>query len=116
MVKWGAVIIGFILAVIVKSLALGWGLETIGLLIIGFIVGYIAKEGTFGGMVNAAVAGSLGTIIAAILFTIIGLFGGLAGFVVFGFAGLIAVIVNLIYYAILMGITGAIGGSVAGDG
>nr|WP_231624202.1 hypothetical protein [Methanobrevibacter arboriphilus] len=67
-------------------------------------------------MVNAAVAGSLGTIIAAILFTIIGLFGGLAGFVVFGFAGLIAVIVNLIYYAIIMGITGAIGGSVAGDG
>nr|WP_231624201.1 hypothetical protein [Methanobrevibacter arboriphilus] len=44
----GAVIIGFILAVIVKSLALGWGgLETIGLLIIGFIVGYIAKEGGF---------------------------------------------------------------------
>lgn len=115
MVRWGPVIIGFILAVIIKSLELSIAYETIGLLIIGFIVGYLAHEGAWGGLVNAAVAGSLGTIIAAILLTVLGLFGGIAGFVIFGTAGLIAVIVNLIYYAILMGITGAVGGSVAGD-
>jgi len=115
MVRWGPVFIGFILAVIAKSLSLSWTYETIGLLIIGFIVGYLAKEGAWGGLVNAAVAGSLGTIIVAIFLLILGLFGGLAGFVIFGFAGLIAVIVNLIYYAIIMGITGAVGGSIAGD-
>jgi len=115
MVRWGPVLIGFILAVIVKSLSLPWTNETIGLLIVGFIVGYLAKEGAWGGLVNAAVAGSLGTIIAAILFTMLGLFGGIVGFAIFGFAGLIAIIVNLIYYAIIMGITGAIGGSIAGD-
>lgn len=115
MVKWGPVFIGFILAVIIKSLGLSMAYETIGLLIIGFIVGYLAHEGAWGGLANAAVAGSLGTIIAAILLTIVGLFGGIAGFAIFGFAGLIAVVVNLIYYAIIMGITGAVGGSLAGD-
>jgi len=115
MVKWGAVFIGFILAVIVKSLELSWSYETIGLLIVGFIVGYIAKEGTWGGLVNAAIAGSLGTIIAAILLTMLGLFLGIAGFAIFGFVGLIAAIVSLIYYAILMGISGAVGGSIARD-
>ena len=115
MVKWGPVLIGFILAVIIKSLSLSWSYEIIGLLIIGFIVGYLAKEGAFGGLVNAAIAGSLGTIILAILISIVGLFIGLAGFAVFGFVGLIAVILNLIYYAIIMGVTGAIGGSIAGD-
>ncbi|MBZ9571714.1 DUF5518 domain-containing protein [Methanobrevibacter sp. TMH8] len=115
MVKWGPVIIGFILTIILAALNLSWAYETIGLLIIGFIVGYLAKEGAWGGLVNAAIAGSLGTIIAAILLAIVGLFGGVAGLAIFGFAGLLAVIVSLIYYAIIMGITGAIGGSLAGD-
>ena len=112
--KFGPVIIGFVLAAIVQSLSLGWTYETVGLLIVGFIVGYMAKEGTWGGLANAAVAGSLGTIIAAILLGILGLFGGIAGFAIFGTVGLIAVVVNLIYYAIIMGITGAVGGSLAG--
>ena len=115
MVKWGPVLIGFVLAVIVKSLSLSWTYEIIGLLIIGFIVGYLAKEGTFGGLINAAIAGALGTIVLAVLLSILGLFGGIALFAIFGLVGLIAVIANLIYYAIIMGITGAVGGSIAGD-
>ena len=115
MVKLGPVVIGFVLAVIVQSLSLDWTYETIGLLIVGFIVGYMAKDGAWGGLANAAVAGSLGTIIAAILLTILGLFGGLAGIAIFGTVGLIAVVINLIYYAIIMGVTGAIGGSIAGE-
>jgi len=115
MVKWGPVFIGFILAVIVKSLSLSWTYETIGLLIIGFIIGYLAKEGAWGGLTNAAIAGSLGTMILAILLSILGLFGGITLFAIFGSLGLIAVIGNLIYYAIIMGVTGAVGGSIAGD-
>jgi len=115
MVKWGPILIGFILAVIVKSLSLSWTNEVIGLLAIGFIVGYLAKEGPFGGLINAAIAGSLGTIILAILLSILGLFGGITLFAIFGSLGLIAVIGNLIYYAIIMGITGAVGGSIAGE-
>ena len=116
MTKWRAVIIGFILAVMVKAFFSQY--EFIGLLIVGFIVGYIAHSGAIGGMWNAAVAGALGTIIGAILFVLVvtfggsfaGLFGGLVGFTISGISGLTAVIGDLIYYAIVMGITGAAGG------
>jgi hypothetical protein len=119
MTKWSAVFIGFILAVIVKSFFAHY--EFIGLLIVGFITGYIAHEGAGGGLWNAAVAGALGTIISAILFILVatfggsflGIFGGLTGFTFSGLASLGAVIMDLIYYAIVMGITGAIGGAIA---
>lgn len=119
MTKWKAVIIGFILAVIVQSFFSHY--EFIGLLIVGFIVGYIAHSGIFGGLWNAAVAGALGTIICAILFvliatfggTLFGIFGGLTGFTISGISSLTAVVRELIYYAIVMGITGAIGGAIA---
>lgn len=119
MTKWSAVIIGFILAVIVKSFFAPY--EFIGLLIVGFITGYIAHDGAIGGLWNASVAGALGTIIAAILFiiastlggSIAGIFGGLAGFTISGVASIFAIIGNLIYYAIVMGITGALGGALA---
>ena len=119
MTKWKVVIIGFILAVIVKSFFAHY--EFIGLLLVGFITGYIAHDGTLGGLWNAAVAGALGTITGAILFIIIatfggslfGIFGGLTGFTISGLSSLTAVIFDLIYYAIVMGITGAIGGAIA---
>ena len=116
MTKWNAVIIGFILAVIVKSFFAQY--EFVGLLIVGFITGYIAHDGTIGGMWNAAVAGAFGTIVGAVLFIIlatvggsmVGILGGLTGFTLSGAASLIDVVKNLIYYAIVMGITGAFGG------
>lgn len=119
MTKWRAVIIGFILAMIVESFFSHY--EFVGLLIVGFITGYIAKSGIFGGMWNAAVAGALGTIVSAILFvlsatlggSLFGLFGGITGFTVSGISSLAVVISELIYYAIVMGITGAIGGAIA---
>lgn len=119
MTKWKAVIIGFILAVIVKSFFSHY--EFIGLLIVGFITGYIAHSGVLGGLWNAAVAGAFGTIVCAILFIIIatfggslfGIFGGLTGFTVSGISSLTAVLMELVYYAIVMGITGAIGGAIA---
>lgn len=119
MTKWKAVIIGFILAIMVQAFFSHY--EFIGLLIVGFITGYIAHSGALGGLWNAAVAGALGTIISAILFIItatiggsfFGIFGGLTGFTISGLSGLGAVIGELIYYAIVMGITGAVGGAIA---
>ncbi len=119
MTKWKAVIIGFILAVIVKSFFSHY--EFIGLLIVGFITGYIARSGAFGGLWNAAVAGALGTIVSAVLFILattlggglFGIFGGITGFTTSGIISLTAIIPVLIYYAIVMGITGAFGGAIA---
>ena len=119
MTKWKAVIIGFILAVIVKSFFAHY--EFIGLLFVGFITGYIAHDGAIGGLWNAAVAGALGTIASAILFVFIatfggslfGIFGGLTGFTLSGISSLFIIIGDLIYYAIVMGITGAFGGIMA---
>jgi hypothetical protein len=119
MTKWSAVLIGFILAVIVKSFFAHY--EFVGLLIVGFITGYIAHDGALSGLWNAAVAGALGTIVCAILFVItatlggslFGIFGGLTGFTVSGMATVPVVVGYIIYYAIVMGITGAFGGAIA---
>ena len=119
MTKWKAVIIGFILAVIVKSFFAPY--EFIGLLIVGFITGYIAHNGALSGLWNAAVAGALGTIVTAALFilsatfggSLFGIFGGLTGFTLSGISSIFIIIGDLIYYAIVMGITGALGGAVA---
>ena len=119
MTKWSAVLVGFILAVFVKSFFAQY--EFVGLLIVGFITGYIAHDGALSGLWNAALAGALGTIITAILFILVatfggsflGAFGGLTGFTISGIASLFTIIGDLIYYAIVMGITGAIGGAIA---
>lgn len=120
MTNWKAVFVGFILAIIVQSFFSRY--EFIGLLIVGFITGYIAHDGVLSGLWNAALAGALGTIICAIIFiimvtigssTLYGIFGGLTGFTISGISSLSAVVMELIYYAIVMGITGAIGGAMA---
>ena len=119
MTKWSAVIIGFILAVIVETCFSRY--EFIGLLVVGFITGYIAHDGALGGLWNAAVAGAFGTIVCAIFFILaatlggsfFGLFGGITGFTISGITSLFAVVGELIYYAIVMGITGAVGGAIA---
>lgn len=119
MANWSAVFIGFLLTVVVKAFFAPY--EFIGLLIVGFITGYIAHSGALGGLWNAALAGALGTIISAVLFILVatlggsfaGIFGGLTGFTFSGLASLTVVIETLIYYAIVMGITGALGGALA---
>lgn len=119
MTKWSAVILGFILSVIVTSFFAHY--QFVGLLIVGFITGYLAKEGALGGMWNAALAGALGTIISAVLFILVatfggslaGIFGGLTGFTISGITSITTIIFELIYYAIVMGITGAVGGALA---
>ena len=119
MTKRGPVFIGFILAVMVKSFFAHY--EFVGLLIVGFIVGYMCHDGFLSGMWNAAVAGALGTIISAILFVLcvtfggflFGIFGGLTGFTLSGLTSITIVLGYLVYYAIVMGIAGGVGGILA---
>ena len=66
MTKMSAVVFGFLLTLVV-SIFFG-RYEFWGLLIVGFIVGYMAHEGALGGMWNAALAGAFGTIVCSILF------------------------------------------------
>ena len=121
MAKWSTVIFGFILTLIVYLIFGRY--EFYVLLIVGFIVGYMAHQGVFGGMWNAALAGAFGTIISAILFIILvaiggralmGTLGGLNGFTVYGISTIFSVIDAIIKYMIVMGITGAIGGYIRG--
>ena len=120
MAKMSSVILGFLLTLVVY---LFFGhYEFWGLLIVGFIVGYIAHEGILGGMWNAALVGAFGTIVASILFIILvtiggtalmGPLGGLTGFTVSGVSSLFIIIYNIIKYMIVMGITGAAGGALS---
>ena len=119
MAKWSIVFNGFILALCVRSFIPSHAFA--GLLIVGFVVGYMAHSGVIGGMWNAALAGAFGTIISSIIFIIIatlggslaGIFGGITGFTISGFSGLVAVIGDIIYYMVVMGITGAFGGAIS---
>ncbi len=120
MVKWGPVIVGFILAIILANLfamfvSSVWG-ASLGLFIAGLIVGYWVHEGILGGLWNATVAGAFGAIVLAILFIIFGtIFGGAAGLAAGIVAGITLVIVSLIVNVIAMGVGGAIGGLLSGS-
>ena len=118
MAKMSSVFLGFLLTLVVY---LFFGrYEFWGLLIVGFIVGYIAHEGILGGMWNAALAGAFGTIVASFIFILLvtvggtalmGPLGGLSGITVSGVSSLFIIIYNIIKYMITMGITGALGGA-----
>ena len=121
MAKMNAVTLGFLLTLVVYLFFGNY--EFFGLMIVGFIVGYIAKDGILGGLWNAALAGALGTIIMSVLFILLitiggtafmGVLGGLMGFTFTGIGSLVYVLYKIIYYAIVMGITGALGGAIAG--
>ncbi len=121
MVKWGPVIIGFILAIILAPLFAHyvnsvWG-ANLGLFVAGLIVGLWVHEGILGGLWNATVAGSFGAIVLAILLIIGGtIFGGAAGLVAGLITGVALVIGSLIANIVSMGIGGAIGGLISGSG
>jgi hypothetical protein len=115
--KWSIVILGFVLAVIVKIIASSSFFELFGLFIVGVIVGYLVKEGPKEGLINVTVAGGLGGIVSGILVIMLGLAISILGLSIAGLAvgaiGFFAIVAYLIYYAIVMGIGGAIGGIIA---
>ncbi|MBE2899612.1 hypothetical protein DNK57_02045 [Methanothermobacter thermautotrophicus] len=118
MVKWGAVILGFVLSIVfpyILSPFVGQA-SILGLFLAGFVVGLMVKEGATGGFWNATVAGAFGGIVIAILLTIFGTaIAGPVGFLIGAFAGGILVLALLIVSMLFMGIGGAIGGFIAGD-
>jgi hypothetical protein len=120
MVKWGPVVVGFILAIILGNLFgiyvnQSWGVN-LGLFIAGLIVGYWVHEGIIGGLWNATVAGAFGSIVLAILLIVGGtIFGGIAGFAAGAVTGFTIVVVSLIVNIVFMGVGGAIGGIISGS-
>jgi hypothetical protein len=120
MVKWGPVIVGFVLAVILANLFAiyvnpYWGVN-LALFLSGLIVGLWVHEGIIGGLWNATVAGAFGAIVLAILLIIGGtIFGGLAGFAAALATGVTMVIISLILNLVFMGVGGAIGGLISGS-
>jgi len=118
MVKWGAVITGFILAVVFPIILSPFidQASLLGLFLAGFVVGLMVKEGTVGGFWNATVAGAFGGIVLAVLFTVLGaVIGGFGGLFIGALAGTLLVVVLILVSMIFMGIGGAIGGFLAGD-
>jgi hypothetical protein len=121
MVKWGPVIVGFILSVILANL-FGYYLNTywgfnLGLFIAGLIVGLWVHEGVLGGLWNATVAGAFGSIVLTIILVIAGtILGGAFGLVAGLAIGLTTIIVSLLVNIVSMGIGGAIGGLISGSG
>jgi hypothetical protein len=119
MVKWGPVIVGFILSVLLANLFgvyinSSWGVN-LGLFLAGLIVGLWVHEGVIGGLWNATVAGAFGSIVLAILLIIGGtIFGGLAGFAASVVTGFAIIIVSIILNIVFMGVGGAIGGLLSG--
>ncbi|MGL4670321.1 MAG: DUF5518 domain-containing protein [Methanobacteriaceae archaeon] len=111
--KWGAVIIGFILLTI-GSMFLGSYSFIFGLFV-GFIVGYMAQSGALGGLKNAAVAGAFGAIVSGILIMIFGIFFGIGGFVAATGIAIIYILISLIASVFTMGIAGLLGGALAPD-
>lgn len=117
MVNWKMVILGFILSLILPSIFNGLGINSasiLGLIVAGFVVGYAVKEGAFGGLWNATVAGALGGIISALLiFFGMTMVAGLPGFFVGGLVGSVMVLYYLVANVVIMGVFGAIGGAIS---
>ena len=121
MTNWRAVGIGFVVQFVLGLI--GFALPGIGHgaagLIGGFVAGYVAEDGFFGGAWHGLLAGALGGIVLAILFgialTVLGTIGlGPLGPLVGGATFLVAAVVALLF-AIDSAIGGAIGGVIAGD-
>ncbi|KZX16399.1 DUF5518 domain-containing protein [Methanobrevibacter curvatus] len=117
MVKWGPVILGFVLAVFVKMITpSSGGYEFVALLIVGAIVGYLSHDGVLGGFINGGIAGGLGGIIIGLLVMFIGILGIFIsepfGLTISGI-GFVLIIVSFITYGLTMAIGGAVGGMIS---
>jgi len=112
--KLEPIISGIVLAMLIKMLTTPF--DIIGLVAVGFVVGYMVNSGPISGLVNSVIVGTTVGAIQTILSTFINSNASFQSFISYGFAGLAptnfsALIYYLIYFCIIMGISGAIGGT-----
>lgn len=114
--KWGPIITGIILVILVKMLMPPY--DTIGLIAVGFVVGYMVGAGAMSGLVNSVIVGAIGVIVGTLISSFINSSMDLQSFILYKINALTvmdastALLFYLGYFSIVMGITGAIGGSV----
>ena len=111
MIKWKAIIIGFILAIIL-TIFLGAGGGTVGfflaVLIAGIAVGYIVDVNIKNGATHGAITGLITGIVSAILSITVALVYGVGGMLL-GLNVIADLIVSIIIWAVLGAIGGVIG-------
>lgn len=115
MIKWNAVIIGLIIAVVLglilhTFLIPGWG-GLIAFIIAGLYVGYASSGGFKNSAINGAVVGVIIGIISAIIATF---FGFSAGLIVAG-TGILRFIAVIMIVTIVCAICGGIGAVIKGE-
>lgn len=118
MIKWVPIAIGVILFILVKIFLAPY--ELVGMLGVGFLVGYMANEGVGGGLVNSVITGIVGSIVETFTSSFLNSSYGMENILISNtlgvtemtiMGGIISLVTYLVYYVLIMGITGAIGGA-----
>ncbi|MDR2966888.1 MAG: DUF5518 domain-containing protein [Methanobacteriaceae archaeon] len=113
--KWGPIIIGIVLILLVKMLMAPY--DIIGLIAVGFVIGYMVNDGAISGLVNSAIAGTIEAIIGTLIYAFINSYTSFQSFIMHELTNLslltalTALLYQLAFFCIIMGISGAIGGS-----
>ena len=113
--KWGPIIIGIILILLVRMLITPY--DIIGLIAVGFVVGYMVNAGAISGLVNSVIAGTIESIIGTLIFTFMNSYTNFQSFIINELTSLTlltastALLYQLAFFCIIMGISGGIGGS-----
>ncbi|MCL2156717.1 MAG: DUF5518 domain-containing protein [Methanobrevibacter sp.] len=113
-VKFGPIIIGIILALLVKMLMAPFDL--IGLIVVGLVVGYMVADGAVSGLVNSVIVGIIEGIVGVLIYAFTNSYTSVQSFIIYELSAytpmtdLNVIIYYLIYLCVIMGISGAIGG------
>jgi hypothetical protein len=118
MVKWRAVLIGFAVQFVLGVFAFalpGIGHAAAGL-IGGFVAGWLAQDGVWGGAVHGLLAGALGGLVVASVLLFLSLLVSAAGVLPAGLFGFGVAAFSLVVFFLLAldsAVAGAIGGLLA---
>ncbi len=118
MVNWRAVLTGFAVEFVLGVFAFalpGIGHAAAGL-VGGFVAGWMADDGVWGGAVHGFLAGALGGLLVAVLVLLLGVVFSATGLLPVGLLGLGVGAIALVFFGLLAidsAIAGAIGGFLA---
>jgi hypothetical protein len=109
--KIGTIGIGVILILLLNFFMPS--LDQIGLIGIGFLVGYIEGNGAMSGLINSVIVGIIGNLVKTIIFVFMSSYATIHLFIMEQLTTitLMAALEALVPFYILMGIAGAIGGA-----
>jgi len=112
--KLGPIIIGIALIILIKFIT---SYEIIGLIGVGFLVGYMTGGGAMTGLINSVIVGTMGSIFETIILIFMNSSVNPYSFIINELTSLTLMVAlttlvySLMYFCIVMGIAGAIGGA-----